>query len=113
VELHRGQVCLVRDGCDLRGVAGGEDTDALDAGRKVRRNGGDLSRSDLARAWRKDEADCVRAKLCGKLGVFEVGVAADLYPHGIVSFGVTQPHILENIIILNLWLKTLRDDLSG
>ena len=67
--------------------------------------------------WRglggKDEADGVRAKLGGEGGVFEVGVAADLYPHGIVSFGGTQPPIHENIIILNRWLKTLRDDLSG
>jgi hypothetical protein len=83
VKLDCGQTCLERDGSDLLRVAGVEDTDALDAGRKVRRNGRDLSRCYLARAGRKDEADGVRAKLCGKLCVFEGGVAADLYPHGV------------------------------
>jgi hypothetical protein len=102
VELDRGQAGLVNNRCDLPRVAGVEDTDALDAGRKVRRNRGHLRRRNLARAGGKNEADGVGAKLCGELGVFEVCVAADLYPHGIDSFGRTQPHILEMIQALLL-----------
>ncbi len=113
VELHCCQAGLVRDGCDLPGVARVEDADALDVGRKVRSDCGDLRGRYLARAGGKDEAEGVRAELGGERGVFEVGVAADLYPHGIVSFGGTQPPTVESIILLNRWLKTLRDDLSG
>ena len=53
VKLHRGQAGLVRDGCDLPGVARVEDSDALDVGRKVRSDCRHLCGRHLARAGAK------------------------------------------------------------
>ena len=75
VELHRGQPALLRDGCDLLGVEGREDADALEAFGQMRGDPRHLGCSDLTRARRKDEADGVGAKFSGQLCIVEVGVA--------------------------------------
>ena len=67
MKLHRRQAGLVRDGCDLPGVARVRRLRRARRGRKMRCDCGHLRGRDLARAGRKDEADGVRAKLGGEL----------------------------------------------
>ncbi len=60
-----------------------EDPDPLDRRREMRSDGRNLLRRDTARAGSKDEPQGIGPQLCGQSCVVEIGIAADLDPHGL------------------------------
>jgi hypothetical protein len=61
---------------------GVEDADLLDVGRQLCSNSGGLFRRYLALAFGEDEAKGVGTQLDCEQSIFQVGIGADLGPHG-------------------------------